>query len=217
MAEQGSDGPAPKKPRRMRISDVLLAVALIGLPIPVVVISANHPVAGIGPMGVAIIYFIWLNVASGFVVARGYRYLDMQYCTPEREIAAWRCDRAVLAEFRAGMKERFPWTWPFRLQLRRFRPGAKGYVEFRFYPEGVLIDRTFLALTGAGRGRRARPWISDIDILDQPPCIEFEVAYPTGHSALRSHIQIPFPPEAHEAAERVMRNVDRGLLFSPKA
>ena len=85
MAEQGSDGPAPKKPRRMRISDVLLAVALIGLPIPVVVISANHPVAGIGPMGVAIIYFIWLNVASGFVVARGYRYLDMQYCTPERD------------------------------------------------------------------------------------------------------------------------------------
>jgi hypothetical protein len=201
----------------MRISDVLLAVAVTGLPIPLVVRFSNHPVAGIGPGGVALIYFVWWMIAFPFVLLRGYRYLDAQYCTPEREIAAWRCDRAVLAEFRAGMKERFPWTWPVRLLLRRFRPGAKGYVEFRFYPEGVLIDKTFLALTGAGRGRMARTWISEIEILDQPRCIEFEVASPARGPNPKSHIQIPFPPEAHEAAERVMRNVNRGLLFSPKA
>jgi hypothetical protein len=215
MASQGSDGPAPKKPRRMRISDVLLLVAVVGLPLPLVVRFSNHPIAGIGPGGVMIIYFVWAMIASPFVVyLRGYRYLDMQYCTPEREIAAWRCDRAALAEFRSGMKERFPWTWPFRLLLNRFRPGAKGYVEFRFYPEGVLIDRTFRALTGAGRGWMARTWISSIEILVHPRCVEFEIADTTGRSNPRSHIQIPFPPEAHEAAERVMRTIDRGGRLS---
>ena len=217
MADQGNDGPAPKKPRRMRISDVLLLVAVVGLPLPLVVRFSNHPIAGIGPGGVMIIYFVWTMIASPFLLLRGYRYLDKQYCTPEREIAAWRCDRVVLAEFRSGMKERFPWTWPIRLLLSHFHPGAKGYVEFRFYPEGVLIDRTFLALTGAGRGGMARGWISNIEILVHPRCVEFEIAGTTGRSNPRSHIQIPFPPEAHEAAETVMRSVDRGYRFSQKA
>jgi hypothetical protein len=203
-----------EKPRRPRIRDYVLLVVLLALPAPVVAVITPGQ-REVVVVGVLLAYVFWVGVVARPVVRRIYRVYDAGLCTPAREIASWRCDRATLKEFRRGMRRRYPLTWPFRLALRPFLAGAKGYVEFRFFPEGVQIDGTLLALSMTRQFRRfGNTHIANMDILSDPCCIEFLVESSSGRNRGTERVWIPFPPDALPDAERVIRRVGTGGLTS---
>jgi hypothetical protein len=204
-------------PQRPSKRTYLLLVVFLVLPIPLVPILAPTEGKYSGHIlgGIIIAYCIWAIFLTFPLVRRIYRAADAKFCTPEREIAAWRLDRATLAEYRRGMKRRFPWTWPFRIGLRSFRPGAKGYVQIRVYPEGVQIDGNLLPLSRAHpRNKFSGVHIAAIEIVDDPPYIEFLTRASRGRYNSGSKFFLPFPSGARKDAEKVPMRIGRGGLTS---
>jgi hypothetical protein len=202
-----------EKSRKPRIRDYLLLVVMLGLPAPVVaVITPGQGEAVV--LGVLLAYVLWVVVLARPAVRRIYRAYDAGICTREREIASWSCDRATLQEYKRGMKRRFPWTWRFRRYVYS-RPGPGGYVQFRFYPEGVQIDGNLFRLARNPQwGRFMRTSIDRMEVLQEPLCIVFRIHTSSGRNSSSGRLFIPFPPESRDDVERVMNRIDRGNSFA---
>jgi hypothetical protein len=155
-------------------------------------------------------YFAWAFAGASPLLRRTNRIRDAKYCRPEREIASWRCDSAILKEYNRGVKRRFPWTW--LLRVGAFRPGTKGYIEFRFFPEGVQVDRDLMPLSCV-HPRLKGSTIDEIEILEDPRCIEFTIVTRATHGRLERKVSIPFPREATEAAKKVSTHMPHGWPF----
>src|ERR1700690_2642798 len=114
-AEPTKHGADSGGPQRSKVRDYLVLAASLALPIPLIVmfVPTQGKYAADLMVCVFFAYILWAATVAGPTIRRIYSVADERFCTPLREIAAWRLDSATLAEFRRGQRRRFPWTWPF--------------------------------------------------------------------------------------------------------
>jgi hypothetical protein len=168
LAPTTGDGPNAEVLKRPSLLQYLGLVVWLAIPVPLFmkVGASTSPSRSTFLTLMTFTYFAWAFAGASPILRRTSRIRDAKYCRPEREIASWRCDATMLDEFYRAMKRR-SWTWRFR---PKYRLGAKGYIEFRFFPEGVHARRPgryWAAALESGRmgeaagtnRRRGRRWI----------------------------------------------------------
>ncbi len=203
------DGPHAEVLKRPSILLYLGLVVWLAIPVPLFmkVGASSSPSRSTFLTLMTFAYFAWAFAGASPILRRTNRVRDAKYCRPEREIASWQCDAAMLEEFYRAMRRR-SWTWRFR---PKYRLGAKGYLEFRFFPEGVQVNQDLMPLSCLHPGLKStHATIEGIEILEDPWRIEFTLCSRAPHSRTERIATFPFPASAIEAAKKVSTHMPHG-------